>query len=65
MSWGGVPGTTLNMFSKTEGTGKSALQPYGPRGSKRIGEVRLGKGHKYERISSQAYKFMSFIFSYV
>ena len=31
MSWGGIPGTKLNMLPETKGTGKSALQPYGQR----------------------------------
>ncbi len=46
-SWGGVPGTKLNMLPEQprELSGKSALQCYGLGGSKRTGEVRRDVGH--------------------
>ena len=40
-SWVGNLGTKPNELRETEGTGKSSLQPYGPQGPKRIGEVVL------------------------
>ena len=40
MSWVGSPGTKPNELPETEGAGKSPLQPNGPQGPKRIGEVR-------------------------
>ena len=36
--------TKLKELPETEGAGKSALQPYGPQGPKRIGEVRYELG---------------------
>ena len=59
MSWYGGHGTRLNMLPETGVAGRSALQPYEPRGPKGIGVVSKGKTTLLENCFIKSMAFQS------